>query len=76
MGDYEIYKSFGKVIGKKEFDYTDEIEEKHIKTSTTDPESGYYHRDNKEKGFMYLEHRTVNGKCNIITDVRAQQRQK
>ena len=21
MGDYEIYKSFGKVIGKKEFDY-------------------------------------------------------
>ena len=36
--------------------------------SKTDPESGYYHRDNKEKGFMYLEHRTVNGKCNIITD--------
>ena len=57
-----------KRIGQKEFDYTDEIEEKHIKTSTTDPESGYYHRDNKEKGFMYLEHRTVNGKCNIITD--------
>ena len=57
-----------KRIGKKEFEYKDEYEEKHIKVSTTDKESGYYHRDNKEKGFMYLEHRTVNGKCNIITD--------
>ena len=57
-----------KRLGKKEFEYKDEIEEKHIKVSTTDKESGYYHRDNKEKGFMYLEHRTVNGKCNIITD--------
>ena len=53
---------------KKPFDYKDETEEKHIKVSKTDPSSGYYHRDNKEKGFMYLEHRTVNGKCNIITD--------
>jgi len=57
-----------KRISKKEFDYKDEYEEKHIKVSTTDKESGYYHRDNKEKGFMYLEHRTVNGQCNIITD--------
>ena len=57
-----------KRIGKKEFEYKDEEEEKHIKVSKTDKESGYYHRDNKEKGFMYLEHRTVNGKCNIITD--------
>ena len=55
-------------LGENPFDYKDETEEKHIKVSTTDPESGYYHRDNKEKGFMYLEHRTVNGKCNIITD--------
>ena len=55
-------------IGEKPFEFKDEIEEKHIKVSKTDPESGYYHRDNKEKGFMYLEHRTVNGKCNIITD--------
>jgi len=55
-------------IGEKPFDFKDEIEKKHIKVSKTDPESGYYHRDNKEKGFMYLEHRTVNGKCNIITD--------
>ena len=54
--------------GKKEFEYKDEIEEKHIKVSTTDKESGYYHRDNKEKGFMYLDHRTVDDKCNIIVD--------
>ena len=54
--------------GKKEFEYKDDIEEKHIKVSTTDKESGYYHRDNKEKGFMYLDHRTVDDKCNIIVD--------
>jgi transposase len=53
---------------KKPFDYKDEIEEKHIKVSKTDKESGYYHRDNKEKGFMYLDHRTVDDKCNIIVD--------
>ena len=34
--------------------------------SDTDNESGYYHRDNKEKGFMYLDHRTVDSKANII----------
>lgn len=54
--------------GKKTFEYKDEIEQKHIKVSTTDKESGYYHRDNKEKGFMYLDHRTVDDKCNIIVD--------
>ena len=54
--------------GKKEIEYKDEIEEKHIKVSSTDNESGYYHRDNKEKGFMYLDHRTVDDKCNIIVD--------
>lgn len=54
--------------GKKPFEYKDEIEEKHIKQSTTDKESGYYHRNNKEKGFMYLDHRTVDHKCNIIVD--------
>ena len=54
--------------GRKPFEYQDEIEEKHIKVSTTDKESGYYHRDNKEKGFMYLDHRTVDDKCNIIVD--------
>ena len=54
--------------GRKEFEYNDEKEEKHVKVSTTDNESGYYHRDNKEKGFMYLDHRTVDDKCNIIVD--------
>lgn len=40
-----------------------------IKQSTTDPDSGYMVRDGKPKGFFYLDHRTVDGKCNIITDV-------
>lgn len=57
-----------KIQGKKEFEYKDETEQKHIKVSTTDSESGYYHRDNKEKGFMYLDHRTVDHKANIIVD--------
>lgn len=54
--------------GRKEFHYENEKEIKHIKVSTTDQESGYYHRDEKEKGFMYLDHRTVDDKCNIIVD--------
>ena len=37
-------------IGEKPFEFKDEIEKKHIKVSKTDSESGYYHRDNKEKG--------------------------
>ena len=39
-----------------------------IKKSTTDPDSGYMHRDGKPKGFFYLDHRSVDGKYNIITD--------
>lgn len=42
---------------------------KNIKVSTTDPESGFMHRDGKPKGFFYLDHRTVDSKANIITDV-------
>lgn len=42
---------------------------KTIKQSTTDPESGFMHRDGKPKGFFYLDHRTVDAKANIITDV-------
>ena len=57
-----------KIDGKKEFKYEDKKESKKIKVSDTDPESGYYHRDNKEKGFMYLDHRTVDIKNNIIVD--------
>lgn len=41
---------------------------KNTKVSTTDPESGFMHRDNKPKGFFYLDHRTVDGKHGIITD--------
>ena len=54
--------------GYKEFKYEEKIEKRKIKVSDTDEESGYYHRDNKEKGFMYLDHRTVDSKCNIIVD--------
>ena len=38
------------------------------KVSTTDPQSGFMHRDNKPQGFFYLDHRTVDGKHGIITD--------
>ena len=54
--------------GKKEFEFGEKIEEKKVKVSDTDHESGYYHRDNKEKGFMYLDHRTVDIQNNIIVD--------
>ncbi|MGV8084137.1 MAG: IS1182 family transposase [Coriobacteriia bacterium] len=40
-----------------------------VKKSTTDPESGFMHRDGKPKGFFYLDHRTVDSKANIVTDV-------
>ena len=52
--------------GKKEFEYKEQYEQKRIKVSITDKESGYYHRDNKEKGFMYLDHRIVDHKANIV----------
>lgn len=41
---------------------------KSIKVSRTDPESGYMVRDDKPKGFFYLDHRTVDAKHAIITD--------
>lgn len=44
-------------------------EEKEIKLSTIDPESGYMYRENKPEGFFYLDHRTVDMKFNIVTDV-------
>ena len=40
-----------------------------IKRSTTDPDSGFMHRDGKPKGFFYLDHRTVDSRASIITDV-------
>jgi transposase len=42
---------------------------KETRVSTTDPESGYMRREGKPEGFFYLDHRTVDGKLNMITDV-------
>lgn len=39
------------------------------KQSTSDADSGYMVRDSKPKGFFYLDHCTVDGKHNLITDV-------
>jgi transposase len=41
---------------------------KETKISRTDPDSGYMVRDGKPKGFFYIDHRTVDGRCAIITD--------
>lgn len=41
---------------------------KDTKVSRTDPDAGYMVRDGKPKGFFYLDHRTVDGRCAIITD--------
>lgn len=41
---------------------------KETKISTTDPESGFMVREGKPKGFFYLDHRSVDGLHNIITD--------
>jgi len=46
----------------------EESKTKEVKSSTTDPDSGYMVRDGKPKGFFYLDHRTVCGKYNLITD--------
>jgi transposase len=43
--------------------------EKKLKKSTTDPECGFMNRKGKPEGFFYLDHRTVDHKFNIITDV-------
>lgn len=45
------------------------VEEKEVRVSTTDPDSGYMIRDGKPEGFFYLDHRTVDLKYNMITDV-------
>lgn len=54
---------------KKQLPAREEPEEKEIKESTTDPESGYLTREGKPQGFYYLDHRTCDGKYNLITDV-------
>ena len=45
-----------------------EPEVKEVNVSTTAPDSGYMFREGKPKGFFYRDHRTVDGKHNIITD--------
>ncbi|WP_339316119.1 IS1182 family transposase [Paenibacillus sp. FSL R10-2734] len=56
--------------GKKFLKPREEVnEEKEIKVSKTDPDSGYMIRDGKPEGFFYLDHRTVDTKYNLITDV-------
>jgi hypothetical protein len=41
---------------------------KPTKVSDSDPDAGYMVRDQKPEGFFYLDHRTVDGQHNIITD--------
>lgn len=58
--------------GKKPLKPKDDEEDppkREVKSSTTDPESGYMHRDGKPKGFFYLDHRSVDGRHAIVTDV-------
>jgi transposase len=56
--------------GKKPLPPTgEELKEKKVKVSTTDPESGFMMRKGKPEGFFYLDHRTVDHKFNIVTDV-------
>lgn len=45
------------------------IEEQEVKVSLTDADSGYMYREGKPEGFYYLDHRTVDAKYNLITDV-------
>ncbi len=44
--------------GKKPLTLATTTKMKDTKVSTTDPESGFMHRDNKPKGFFWLYHRT------------------
>ncbi len=54
--------------GKKPLTPATTAKMKDTKVSTTDPESGFMHRDNKPKGFFWLDHRTEDDKYGIITD--------
>lgn len=46
-----------------------EPEMKETKVSRTDPDAGYMVREGKPKGFFYLDHRTVDSRHAIITDI-------
>jgi transposase len=45
-----------------------QVKTKPTKISDADPDAGYMVRDQKPEGFFYLDHRTVDGQHNIITD--------
>ncbi len=55
-------------LDKKPLAKTERKETKEIKQSTTDPDSGFLHREGKPKGFFYLDHRTVDGQHGLIVD--------
>ena len=56
--------------GKKPLKAVDRTPEpRQVKRSTSDEDAGYMVRDGKPKGFFYLDHRTVDGEHNLITDV-------
>jgi len=57
-----------KAAGKKPLKEKGYCEIKRNKVSKTDSDSGYMHRDEKPKGFFYLDHRTVDNEYNIIVD--------
>lgn len=62
-----------KVAGKKPLKEKEKpvCELQSIKSSTTDPDSGFMTREGKPQGFFYLDHRTVDGKHGLITDTFA-----
>lgn len=68
----DLEKAIGKdrqAHGKKPLKPKEETPEtKEVKSSTTDPDSGYMVREGKPKGFFYLDHRTTCGQHNLITD--------
>lgn len=65
----EAIEADRKAHGKKPLaEKPQEVETKEVKVSTTDPDSGYMVREGKPKGFFYLDHRTVDGRYNLITD--------
>lgn len=59
----------GATQAEKEHGAKEEREEKETRVSLTDPESGYMVREGKPEGFFYLDHVTVDGRLNLITDV-------
>jgi len=65
----EAIESDRKAHGKKPLPHkAQDSENKQIKVSTTDPDSGYMVREGKPEGFFYLDHRTVDGRHNLVTD--------